>query len=230
MANDKMVYCRVCGAQIASSAKRCPKCGAKQKKGHGFRNFLLLLILIGICYFVYSRGIYKDPLKYINDLKGKKTTTEETSNSQVNEKSDTSNVKQEEKETESKEEVKEDVKAEDNSEVIEEVIENNTDVKEETVSSIDGVTPEFKEFMDSYEAYMNEYCDFMESYDPSDATLLLKYASLIEKAAEFEKVDDFNEDNLSAEDYKYYIDVMARINKRMVDASVAIENPVSVNE
>ena len=68
-----------------------------------------------------------------------------------------------------------------------------------------------------------EYCDFMVSYDQSDATALLKYASLMSKYAEFAtKVDGYNEDNLSAADYKYYIDVMARVNKKLIDTSVTV--------
>lgn len=27
---DKLVHCRTCGAEIAKTAKRCPKCGAQQ--------------------------------------------------------------------------------------------------------------------------------------------------------------------------------------------------------
>lgn len=30
--NSKMEYCKVCGAEMASNAKACPKCGAKNKK------------------------------------------------------------------------------------------------------------------------------------------------------------------------------------------------------
>ena len=29
---SKMKNCKVCGAEIATSAKSCPKCGAKNKK------------------------------------------------------------------------------------------------------------------------------------------------------------------------------------------------------
>ena len=67
---------------------------------------------------------------------------------------------------------------------------------------------------------MNEYCDFMESYDDSDAAAVIRFASLMTKYSEFaSKVDRYNEENLSAEDYKYYIDVMTRVEKRMIDIS-----------
>ena len=60
-------------------------------------------------------------------------------------------------------------------------------------------------------------------FDQSDATALLKYASLMSKYAEFaQTVDGYNEGNLSAEDYKYYVDVMARVNKKLIDTSVTV--------
>ena len=86
---------------------------------------------------------------------------------------------------------------------------------------VNGVSPDFKAFMDSYESFMNKYCDFMETYDESDAAALMQYMSLL---AEYEKmtskVDSYNEENLSAEDYKYYVDVMARVQKRLIDTSM----------
>ena len=67
---------------------------------------------------------------------------------------------------------------------------------------------------------MNQYCDFMETYDQSDANALLEYASLMNKYTEFaSKVEKYDETNLSTEDYKYYIDVMSRVNKRLIDVA-----------
>ncbi len=42
---SKMKNCKVCGAEIAKSAKTCPKCGARNKK-HGFIKFLLVVIIV----------------------------------------------------------------------------------------------------------------------------------------------------------------------------------------
>ena len=51
-------------------------------------------------------------------------------------------------------------------------------------------------------------------------TALIKYASLMESYAEFmDKADDYDTDDMSAADAKYYIDTMARIEKRMIDAT-----------
>lgn len=51
MANEKMVACKACGAEIAKSAKVCPHCGAKNKQKHpiliGALIVLALVIVIG---------------------------------------------------------------------------------------------------------------------------------------------------------------------------------------
>lgn len=46
MAAKKMKPCKVCGQEIARSAKTCPYCGAKQKKGIGKIILIILVILI----------------------------------------------------------------------------------------------------------------------------------------------------------------------------------------
>lgn len=44
----KMKKCKTCNADIAKSAKRCPHCGAKNKKPFFLRGWFVLLALIGI--------------------------------------------------------------------------------------------------------------------------------------------------------------------------------------
>ncbi len=91
----------------------------------------------------------------------------------------------------------------------------------DTASSGDssGVTPELKEFLDSYEAFMNEYCEFMENYDASDLSQLAKYMELMGKYTEFaQKADAYDENEMSDEDLKYYIDVTSRVEKRLIEA------------
>ena len=88
-----------------------------------------------------------------------------------------------------------------------------------TVSS-DGVTPEVKEFLDSYEAVMNKYCDFMENYDPNDISAMTEYLTLLQEYSDFAaKADAMDESSMTDADYKYYIDVMARVEKRLIDVS-----------
>ena len=81
--------------------------------------------------------------------------------------------------------------------------------------------PEFKEAMDSYEAFMNEYCDFMNKYagsDGTDAGMLNDYANYIDRYAQM--VQDFEaweDDELNVEEEAYYVDVQARVSKRLIE-------------
>ena len=106
-------------------------------------------------------------------------------------------------------------------------IESNTDDKtKETTQSessgdaVDGIRPEFKEAMDSYEAFYIEYCEFMKEYseNPTNLTLLEKYADMLIKAEEMnEAFEAWDEDELSNEELKYYLDVNNRVMQMLVD-------------
>ncbi len=218
MAKDKLVYCRTCGAQIAKSAKKCPQCGARQKKRHFFRKLLLLLIIIGGVYYCYQ---YYDLNGSFPWDKQQTQQTVKPGNITATEKArETNAVTTPETTAQTTTPVTPETTAETRSQTT-----AQTDAPASATAETDenGVTIEFKEFMDSYEEFMNGYCDFMESYDASNASMLLKYASLMEDYADFaQKTDAYNEDNLSPEDYKYYVDVMARVQKRLIDASVTV--------
>lgn len=87
---------------------------------------------------------------------------------------------------------------------------------------VDGLRPEFKEEMDSYEAFYDEYCEFLKKYDenPSDFTLLAKYAEMMAKAAEMtEKFDAWEADDLNTEELKYYLDVNNRVAKKLLEVT-----------
>lgn len=45
---SKMTTCKVCGEEIAKSAKTCPKCGAKRKSKHPILGALVILLGIGM--------------------------------------------------------------------------------------------------------------------------------------------------------------------------------------
>lgn len=85
------------------------------------------------------------------------------------------------------------------------------------------VTPELKEFLDSYEAFMNEYVEFLKQYqaNPTDATLISEYTQYMTKLLELEqKANEYqsSESQMSTADYNYYIDSMARIEKKLIEA------------
>ena len=73
---SKMTKCKSCGADIASSAKRCPSCGAKNKKPIYKRVWLWILVvvlLIAIFGFITSKVNPSDSIEI-------ETTTEADSN------------------------------------------------------------------------------------------------------------------------------------------------------
>ena len=85
-----------------------------------------------------------------------------------------------------------------------------------------GVSPEFKSTVDSYEAFFDEYIAFMKamSDDPNNTAMLLKYASMMMQYTEtMEKLDAIDESKLSPADDAYYIEVMARIEVKLLQAS-----------
>lgn len=76
---NKIIKCKSCGADIASSAKHCPSCGAKNKKPIYKRVWfwiLVVVLLIAIADFVASKVNPSDSIEI-------ETTTEEDSNAYV---------------------------------------------------------------------------------------------------------------------------------------------------
>lgn len=56
----KLVKCKVCGAEIAKSAKVCPKCGAKQKKVPAVLTAVVIVVVIILIAAIGSSGSGKD--------------------------------------------------------------------------------------------------------------------------------------------------------------------------
>lgn len=98
------------------------------------------------------------------------------------------------------------------------------DIQEEAKSeeSTDGIRPEFKEAMDVYEAFFDEYAEFMKKYRSTENSfsLLTDYMMIMSRYAEvMESLDEIDEDNLSTEEYLYYVEVMTRINAKLLEAA-----------
>ena len=91
----------------------------------------------------------------------------------------------------------------------------------DTTESYGGVDPELKAFLDSYEAFVDEYVVFMKKYmnDPSNAlTMIGEYGEIMQKYEDFaKKVDQYNTDEMSVEDAKYYLEVTNRCTQKMLD-------------
>ena len=84
------------------------------------------------------------------------------------------------------------------------------------------IDPEFKAAMDSYEEFMDEYVAFMKKYkaNPSDLSLLTDYATYMSKYADF--VADFEkweDEEMNAAETAYYIDVQARVSKKLLEVA-----------
>lgn len=74
--------------------------------------------------------------------------------------------------------------------------------------------------MDSYEKFMNSYVDFMKKYKDSNnsAVMAIEYFKLLKEYEEHtRKFETYDEENLSNEDYAYYLDVQNRIMKKLLE-------------
>ncbi len=74
--------------------------------------------------------------------------------------------------------------------------------------------------MADYESFMNKYVDFMKKYkNSSDTTSMLsEYSSLMQDYAKFaDSVKDYNQSNLSASDWAYYLEVTTRVTKKLAE-------------
>ena len=94
--------------------------------------------------------------------------------------------------------------------------------EESQESQIPGVSPEFKTAMDSYEAFFDEYVDFMQQFseNPSDLNLLMQYTEFMSQYTQ--TMNDLNaigESELTPEENAYYLEVMARINSKLLEAA-----------
>ncbi len=85
-----------------------------------------------------------------------------------------------------------------------------------------GVSPEFKQYMDSCEAFFDEYLAFMASMDEAGDGfgVLLRYAEMMERYAEvMDSLDAIDEEELSTADEIYYLEVLSRINRKLLEAT-----------
>ncbi|MDO4501317.1 MAG: zinc ribbon domain-containing protein [Erysipelotrichaceae bacterium] len=94
-------------------------------------------------------------------------------------------------------------------------------VEETPVKLTNEVDPDLKKFLDEYEVFIDEYIAFMTKYSESDnpVSLLVDYTKIMYRYEEMEKsLDNYDEDNMSAIDAAYYLEVMNRCNNKMYAA------------
>lgn len=93
----------------------------------------------------------------------------------------------------------------------------------EVSTSSDNIRPEFKEAMDSYEAFFDEYIAFMQKYTTSDDTMgmLADYATYMTQYVEMMgKMEAVEDDDLSAAEAAYYLEVTTRISQKLLQAEM----------
>ena len=81
--------------------------------------------------------------------------------------------------------------------------------------------PDLKAFLDEYEAFMYDYIEFMDKYENSDDvfSMLDDYTKMMTKYAEFAKaLEKYDEDEMSAADAAYYLEVTNRVNQKMLES------------
>ncbi len=114
---------------------------------------------------------------------------------------------------------------ENSEEIITNTTTTTTSSKEETKESSNSnkLDPDFKAAMDSYEKFMDEYVYFMKKYAESDGTdlsIFTDYADYMSKYADFvEDFEKWEEEDLNAVETAYYIDVQARVTKKLLEIS-----------
>ena len=86
------------------------------------------------------------------------------------------------------------------------------------------IRPEVKEFLDAYEACMDEYADFMQKYMNADSTSMVSmmgdYYSMLARCGEFEeKMNAFDESDLTNAELAYYLEVTNRVSQKLLSVA-----------
>ena len=90
-----------------------------------------------------------------------------------------------------------------------------------TAAAENEIRPEVKEFLDAYEACMDEYVEFMQKYLNADPTSMVSmmgdYYSILARYTEFaEKIDAFDESELTNAELAYYLEVTNRVSQKLL--------------
>ena len=94
--------------------------------------------------------------------------------------------------------------------------------KTTTAAQSDSIGSDFKAAMDAYETFMNRYVDFMKKYqaNPTNLTLLADYATYISDYAKFcDEFAKWEDEDLNADELAYYMDVQARVTKKLLEVA-----------
>ena len=97
------------------------------------------------------------------------------------------------------------------------------DTAEEASDADSGVlSPEFKKTMDDYEAWFDHYCEVMKKYqdNPSDLELMSEMTDLLSEETEMlEQMENMDQSQMNSAELAYYIEVTARIEKKLLEVA-----------
>ncbi len=99
---------------------------------------------------------------------------------------------------------------------------SETDKINTSATVTDEIRPEFRKAMDDLESFYDDYCEFMKQYqaNPTDMTLLSKYASMAAKLIEMnEEMENWEGEDMNDAEAKYYLEVTNRITQKLLEVS-----------
>lgn len=194
---NKPRYCKKCGTQLNPGAVRCHACSAKVKKP--FYKRILFWIVAAFAAMAVIGSFLPD-----SSSEGNIATTDSISE----------NVTEAEEIT-----AKKGIPAEKETTSKKETTTEKKTTEKKTAKKSNGDSASFREYMDAYEKFMNKYIEFMQSYSSSDnpISMMSEYLQILQEYEEYtEKIDSIDTDSLSTADYIYYMDVMNRVNKKLM--------------
>lgn len=90
-----------------------------------------------------------------------------------------------------------------------------------TKAPASGISADFKKAMDDYEAFFDSYVDFMKRYNASggsDLSLLMEYTDYLSRYSDaMASLEAIEDDDLNDAELAYYLEVMNRINKKLLE-------------
>lgn len=153
---------------------------------------------------------------------GQNAGSEQESEENLTENQEEETEPEEEQEPEEKQEAEEEQEPEEDLEPEEEQEPEDEPEDEQNESAEDGISPEFKAAMDSYEEFFDEYVAFMEKYSKSSnpSGMIMDYSEYMMKYADtMNKLNQVDYDKLTVPEQAYYIEVMARIQKKLLQST-----------
>lgn len=210
-----MAYCRQCGAVLQEGTKFCSECGApvqsvtvrtaeepieypterpKKKRKPIFKRWWVWVLIVIVAAILYTCSGQRD--RETTARKPEPTATSIASTPKPTAKPTATPTKAPEE----------------------------TEASEAPALAETNIRPEVKEFLDAYEACMDEYVDFMQKYmnaDPSGmASMMGDYYRILTRYTEFaEKIDAFDESELTNAELAYYLEVTNRVSQKLISVA-----------